>query len=97
MTRVDYYYNCKRFRLLSKVDSFRMFDGPRNWEVLFRLARSLSKSSKPEVSRAQLLKFSWHGIKAHGPEFSENKLYGLIAAASSMIQKEKDSIYSIKI
>jgi len=33
------------------------------------------------------LKFSWHGIKAHGPEFSENKLYGLIAAASSMIQK----------
>ena len=68
-----------------------MFDGPRNWEVLFRLARSLSKSSKPEIIRAQLLKFSWHGIKAHGPEFSENKLYGLIAAASSMIQKEKDS------
>ena len=67
-----------------------MFDGPRNWEVLFRLARSLSKSSKPEVIRAQLLKFSWHGIKAHGPEFSENKLYGLIAAASSMIQKGKD-------
>ena len=71
-----------------------MFDGPRNWEVLFRLARSLSKSSKPEVIRAQLLKFSWHGIKAHGPEFSENKLYGLIAAASSMIQKEKDSTWS---
>ena len=72
-----------------------MFDGPRNWEVLFRLARSLSKSSKPEVIRAQLLKFSWHGIKAHGTEFSENKLYGLIAAASSMIQKEKDSFYDI--
>ena len=69
---------------------FRMFDGPRNWEVLFRLARSLSKKkgSKPEVIRAQLLKFSWHGIKAHGPEFSENKLYGLIAAATSMIQKD---------
>ena len=72
-----------------------MFDGPRNWEVLFRLARSLSKSSKPEVIRAQLLKFSWHGIKAHGTEFSENKLYGLIAAGSSMIQKEKDSLYDI--
>ena len=72
-----------------------MFDGPRNWEVLFRLARSLSKSSKPEVIRAQLLKFSWHGIKAHGTEFSENKLYGLIAAASSMIQKEKDSFYGM--
>ena len=51
--------------------------------------REIGKS-KPEVIRAQLLKFSWHGVKAHGSEFSENKLYGLIAAASSMIQKEKD-------
>ena len=32
--------------------------------------------------------FSWHGAAAHGVEFAQNKLYGLVAAGSFMIHRK---------